>query len=389
MVILPLLFVNSKKPWQSLIAVIAASIWAGASRVNWFPVPAMIAIAMYLLETPISSSIDKKASLNNIASYLSQPALWAITGLASAVLAQFAYISLSGNGTNADEFASSFTSDLLWYRLWPNPNFPLGIIPAILIISGPLLIAFILAMRQWRSLHSIRWLGLIAMVIALFAGSAVVSTKIGGGGDLHNMDTYAVLISVIGCYFFSGQVQAESDAGFIRARSVPVYAVALVTPLMILIPMLSPYPRFNESRNQEAYQKLIRVVNEIGKKGLVLFINDRQAITLGEVHVPLVYDYEQVTLMEMAMAGNQAYLNRFYNDLENHRFVAIIARKQNTGIQKDGTFAEENNVWNTKVSPYILCSYVSSLTIEADETRLEIYLPRTQSSDCPPRSQIP
>jgi hypothetical protein len=349
----------------------------------------MIAIAIYLLETPLTAPANQKISLKQFANYFSQPLLWAITGLTSAVLTQFVYISLSGNANNADEFASSFTSDLLWYRLWPNANFPLGIIPAILIISGPLLITFILATFQWKSLHPLRWLGLIAMVVALFAGSAIVSTKIGGGGDLHNMDTYAVLISVVGCYFFSGQAQSEADAAAIQIRSVPVYAVALITPLMILIPMLSPYPRFNESRNNEAYQKLIRVVNEIGKKGPVLFINDRQAITLGEVHVPLVYDYEQVTLMEMAMSGNQAYLNRFYNDLQSHRFAAIIARKQNIGIQEDGTFAEENNVWNTKVSPYILCSYESSLTVEADQTRLEIYVPQAQSINCPIKSSVP
>lgn len=389
MVILPLLFINGKKPWQSLITVIMASIWAGMSRVNWFPVPAMIAIAMHLLETPLTSITNQKASLKDIARYLSQPALWTVIGLASAVLSQFAYISLSGNAHNADEFSSSFTSDLLWYRLWPNVNFPLGIIPAILIISGPLLLIFIFAMRQWKSLHPIRWLGLIAMVVALFVGSAVVSTKIGGGGDLHNLDTYAVLISVVGVYFFSGQVRAESETGFIQVRPAPVYAVALVTPLVLLIPMLSPYPHFNESRNQEAYQKLIQVANEYGQKGPVLFINDRQAITLGEVQVPLVYDYEQVTLMEMAMSGNQAYLNRFYADLENHRFAAIIARKQNTGIQDDGTFAEENNVWNTKVSPYILCSYESSMTIEADETRLEVYVPHTQAANCPVQSVAP
>jgi len=383
MVILPLLFMSAKKPWQSLLTVIVASVWAGMSRVNWFPIPAMLAIAIYLLETPLTSG----ASIKQIARYLTQPVLWTIAGLASALLGQFAYISLSGNAGNAEAFISSFTSDLLWYRLWPNANFSLGIIPAILIISGPLIITFILAMRQWKSLHAIRWLGLITMMIALFAGSAVVSTKIGGGGDLHNMDTYAVLIGVVGCYFFSGHVQAELDQPSVKIRSVPVYAVALVTPLLILIPMLRPYPQFNHDKDQTAYQQLVQVVNEIGKNGPVLFINDRQAVALGEVKVPLVYDYEVVTLMEMAMSGNQPYLNRFYNDLQTHRFAAIVATKQNIGIKQDGVFAEENNVWNTDVSPYILCYYESNLTIEADDSRLEIYTPRAQPGDCPLESQ--
>jgi hypothetical protein len=271
----------------------------------------------------------------------------------------------------------------LWYRLWSNENFPLGVIPAILIISGPLLITFIFAAFRWKSLHSIRWLGLIAMILALFAGSTVVSTKIGGGGDLHNMDTYAVLVSVVALYFFSGRAQVEPGNESLIVRPFFVSAIALVTPFVILVPMLSPYPKYNVGRNQEAHQQVVDIVNEIGKQGPVLFINDRQLVALGDVDVPLVYDYEVVTLMEMAMSGNQAYLGQFYEDLASHRFAAIISGRQNLVIKQDGVFAEENNVWNTLVSPYILCNYESSMTIEADSTRIEVYRPRTQTQACP------
>ena len=383
MVILPLLFIDLKKPRQSLLIVILASFWAGISRVNWFPMPAMLAIAMYLLETPFTSPAGERVSFKSLTRYLSQPALWMVVGLVSALFAQWAYIYISGNAQNAEAFTSSFTSDLLWYRLWSNETFPLGIIPAILIISGPLLIIFILATIHWRSLHTIRWLGLIGMVIALFAGSAVVSTKIGGGGDLHNMDTYAVMIGVVALHFFSGRVQVEPGKPSLEIRPFLVSAIALVIPVITLIPMLSPYPQFNESRNQAAHQQLVDIVNQIGRQGSVLFINDRQLIALGDVDVPLVYDYEVVTLMEMAMSGNQTYLNRFYDDLANHRFAAIISGRQNMTIKQDGVFAEENNVWNMLVSPYILCNYESSMTIEADKTRIEVYRPRTQTENCP------
>jgi hypothetical protein len=221
------------------------------------------------------------------------------------------------------------------------------------------------------------------MITALFAGSAVVSTKIGGGGDLHNMDTYAVMVGIVGLYFVGSRVQPEASQTSLQVHSFPVFAVALVIPLLILIPMLGPYPKYNESSNQRAHQQLVDVVNEIGKEGPVLFISDRQMVALGEVNVPLVYDYEVVTLMEMAMSGNQAYLNQFYDDLSNHRFAAIISGRQNLNIKLEGSFAEENNVWNKNVAPYILCYYESNGTIEADQTRLEIYVPRTQSVDCP------
>jgi hypothetical protein len=238
-------------------------------------------------------------------------------------------------------------------------------------------------MRQWKSLNVVRWLGLIVMLVVLFAGSAVVSTKIGGGGDLHNMDAYALLAGIIGVYFFGGRVQVEFGKKLLQIRPVLTIMVAVLLPLLILIPMLSPYPKYNESRNVEAHQHLIGIVNELGMKGPVLFINERQAAALREVDTPLVYDYEVVTLMEMAMSGNQAYLNRFYNDLANHRFSAIVATRQNTVIKLDGIFAEENNVWNTLISPYILCNYESSQTLEADATRLEIYIPRAHAENCP------
>lgn len=382
MVIIPLLFVSAKRPWRSLIAVIASSIWAGISRVNWFPMPAMIAIAMYLLETPFTFA-NKDNSFKGMMKYLSQPALWTVAGLLSALLAQVAYIFLSGNSGNADAFTSSFTSDLLWYRLWPNENHALGIVPAILIVSGPLILTLILAARQWYSLHPIRWLGLISMIIALFAGSLVVSTKIGGGGDLHNMDTYAVLIAIVAAYFVGGRVQVESNQLSIQTRSWPVMTTAVVIPLLFLIPLLRPYPIYNDNINQLVNGQLIQAVDEAGKTGPVLFINERQLVALGDVNVPLVYDYEVVTLMEMAMSGNQAYLDRFYNDLANHQFAAIVATKQNTGIKEAGAFFEENNVWNSRVSPYILCYYAPVLTLEPEGNRIEVYMPSTELPNCP------
>ena len=382
MVFLPLLFVSAKHPWRSLVAVIVASIWAGVSRVNWFPMPAMIAIAIYLLETPFTSVINDN-SFKGIAKYLSQPVLWTVTGLLSALLAQVAYIYLSGNSGNAEAFTSSFTSDLLWYRLWPNENHALGIVPAILIVSGPLILTIIIATRQWTSLHSIRWLGLISMIVAMFAGSLIVSTKIGGGGDLHNMDTYAVLIAIVAAYFIGGRVRVESNEAQIQARSWSVLAIAVVIPLLFLIPLLSPYPKYNEGINQQIYGQLIQAVNNAGKNGPVLFINERQLIALGDVKVPLVYDYEVVTLMEMAMSGNQAYLNQFYDELANHRFAAIVATKQNTGIKESGAFFEENNVWNARVSPFILCYYTPVLLLEPEGNRIEVYTPAAAPQNCP------
>jgi len=384
MAILPLLFVTKKHPWRSLGAVVVSSLWAGISRVNWFPVPAMIAIAIYLLEAPIQpAGGSSPTTFKQLLSYLAQPILWAVMGLLSALAAQAAYIPLSGNAGNAEAFASSFASDMLWYRLWPNPNHFLGVLPAILFVSSPLIITIALAARQWRSLHSIRWVGLFLMIGILFAGSLIVSVKIGGGGDLHNMDAYAILTGVIAAYFIGGRTQVEPGASPMQVRSNAAMTLAALIPVLFLIPLLSPYPRYNEYRNEAAYQQLIQAVRELGKAGPVLFINERQLVTFGDVDVALVPDYEAVTLMEMAMSNNRGYLNRFYDDLENHRFAAIVAVKQNVNIKQSGALAEENNVWNSRVSPYILCYYHPVLTIDPQGNRVEVYVPVTGSVQCP------
>ena len=384
MVILPLLFVTPKHPWRSLAAVVLASIWAGISRVNWFPVPAMIAIAIYLLETPVgSSSSSERLSFKSIVSYLAWPAAWAAAGLLSALTAQTSYVFLSGNGDNVDAFASSFTSDLLWYRLWPNPNHFLGVLPAILIVSGPLIVVLLLAARHWRSLHPIRWLGLFLMILILFAGSLVVSVKIGGGGDLHNMDAYAILICISAAYFIGGCARSEPGEPSLEIRSWPTFTLAALIPILFLILLLSPYPRYDETRNETAYRQLVQAAAEAGKSGPVLFINERQLVAFGDVDVPLVSDYEAVTLMEMAMANNRTYLERFYGDLTQHRFAAIVAAKQNLTIKDSGPLAEENNVWNTRVSPYILCYYQPVTTIEPQGNRIEVYVPAGEPGQCP------
>lgn len=380
--LVPLLFVSSKHPWRSLLAVIFASAWAGVSRVNWFPMAAMITIGLYLMEVPVSEV--KLSRLPAWITYLKQPVIWTVVGLLSALAAQAAYIPLSGNADKPEVFASSFTSDLLWYRLWPNPSYPLGILPGILILSAPFILTLILAAKNGPALHPIRWLGLVSMILVLFVGSTIASTKI-GGGDLHNMDAYAALIGIMGAYFIGGQVRAESDMVEWDVSRWPIMALSLIVMVMLLIQMLGPYPKFNPELDQSSYSELIKKVNKLGKYGPVLFINERHLVTFGDVDLPLVPDYEAVFLMEMAMSDNRAYLEQFYTDLREHRFAAIVSGRQNLVIKEDEVFAEENNAWNSRVSPYIVCYYQESFELDLSSGRRVIYVPRTEmeAGRCP------
>ncbi len=193
-VIIILLGVSTKHPWRSLAAIIVSSFWAGMSRINWFPVPAILAITLYLLEEPYSRA-------GQFWRYIAKPVLWGVVGLGTALLGEAFYIAISGN-TDLSAFGSSLTSSLLWYRWFPSDTNPIGIIPGTLIVSLPLFLLLYLSIRKHlNNLHPLRWFGAAAMLFILLGGGLVVSTKIGGGGDLHNMDAYMVLLALIGCLF--------------------------------------------------------------------------------------------------------------------------------------------------------------------------------------------
>ena len=85
---------------------------------------------------------------------------------------------------------SSLTSSLLWMRLLPSPAFPLGILPGIILISLPLWLGLWFALRgRLNHLHPIRLIVLGLILAVLFIGCLVVSVKIGGGADLHDLDS--------------------------------------------------------------------------------------------------------------------------------------------------------------------------------------------------------
>lgn len=370
MVILILAGVSAKSPGRSLVFIVLASLWAGISRVNWFPVPAMLAIAIYILQTPVNDKGWK---------YWLTPFVWGISGLFAALVSQFVYIQISGNADVA-AFGSSFTSELIWSRLLPNETFPMGILPGILLVSMPLFAAlYQIARMEIRAIHPLRWLVLIAMLAVLFAGGAVVSTKIGGGGDLHNMDAYLVMLSVLAVAFWAGNVSAESEAKPMFGRvGWSVAAAGLLIPLGFAIRHIGFYPSFDREIAENDIQLLQETLQSGGE---VLFITERQLITFDYVHgVTLVPEYEQSELMEMAMSRNRPYLENFYTDLQERRFALIIAEDQKFTQQKQGAFVEENVAWVRFVGAPLLCNYKPVVVLTSNN--IEVFEPRPKQVEC-------
>lgn len=373
-VILILVGVSVKHLWRSLLFIILASLWAGISRVNWFPVPAMLAIAIYILETPLNEKGWK---------YWLIPFIWGISGVVSALVAQFIYIQVSGN-VDVSAFGSSFTSDLIWSRLLPNETYPMGILPAIALVSSPLWFGLYQMLKgNLHLLHPLRWLALLGMLLILFIGGVIVSTKIGGGGDLHNMDAYLVLLSVLTTFFVADQVSAEKEAKPVWGNmSWGVVFIALLIPIWFALPKTGFFHRYDSIIIEKDIQTLQQAISvTINNGGEVLFITERQMITFDIVQgITLIPEYEQAELMEMAMSRNRLYLEQYYSDLHNHRFALIVAEGQKFNQQKSGAFMEEDNAWVRYVGVPILCTYRSVGEIASNN--INLFVPREELAEC-------
>jgi hypothetical protein len=372
--------------WKNLGIVLLASVWAGISRINWFPVPGMLAATLYFLEVPVQNQKFWR--------YLAQPVLWTAAGTLTAFASEAVYVVWSGNPTQ--EFTSSLTSDLLWYRLFPNPTYPAGVIPDILLVSLPLVLLVMAHLSgKWKAFHPLRLWGVGAVLLMLFAGGIVVSTKIGGGSNLHNLDAFLTLLMIVSATIFFGKIKSEpsleiqsADAGDLAARplgnlSASLLAIVILIPAYFALGSGSPADLPNARTTRNAMATITKYVDAAVKQGgEVLFIDQRQLITFHYINgVAMFPDYEKVFLMEMAMAGNPAYLGRFDNDLKNHRFALIVSEPLFITYKGAAeSFGEENDAWVKNVATKVLCYYEPQKTVRG--VRVQLLTPRSDAGAC-------
>lgn len=365
---------DERRTW---IALIAASIWAGLSRLNWYPMPGILAAILFVLEVRQQGKKGWR--------YLLKPAAWFISGTAIAFGAQRLYIAFSGI-RNPGDFYTSLTSSLLWQRLWPNPSYWLGILPGIVIFSCALWWLIGLSLWKGRSDWSrLRVASIALALLVLFAGGIVVSMKIGGGADLHNMDAYAVLLLVVGLYLVFGAYAPERD-GSATAVMAPWGAVALLVliPAFFILQIKSSIWKYDPAEAQLTLQGLQQEVDMVnGNGGQILFITQRHLIAMHMLNgVKLVPEYEREELMEMAMAGNETYLQTFRSDLAAHRFAAIVVDPLTINFVGDGeAMGAENDAWTRYVAKRILCTYRQEAIFPDDH--IAIYVPQEGAGQCP------
>jgi len=394
----------------STVVLLLASAWAGISRLNWFPVPGMLAASLILLERPMIPLADRQSDLSAGVSwrqagvYVLRLAGWVLLGTATALAAQALYIYWSGNV--ASQFTTSFTSDLLWRRLLPNASYPPGLLLAAFIVSLPVLLVILgkLVDEQsgvafWRRTHWLRWPGLAGELVVLFVGGTIVSVKIGGGSNLHNLDAYLVLLLIIGIYFYLDRVEVDflalppaERSSWISQKLPPSSLVTGGAILMVIVPALfTVYSRIPPSPlpDPAVVQSSLDQVNKLAHKtsqegGEVLFLTDRHLLTFGMLDgVELIPEYERVFLMEAAMSNAPDYLGQFYRDLEGQRFALIISEPLSTHYKSpQDSFGSENNAWVRRVSQYVLCYYHPLETLR--KVQMQILIPRVNvRKTCP------
>jgi hypothetical protein len=297
-------------------------------------------------------------------------------------------------GRYIDYFASSVTNQsLLWGRLWPTPTNPLGIVPALLIAVAPLvvLLFYWLYKRCWR-LDWLRLAAILGPLLAFLGVGLVVSVKIGGGNNLHNLDMFllslvfvAALAWKAGIYQWIGHLDKRAFDG---STSLPRFLLLLVVMAPAIQPVLylKPLDLADTDKVSDALSKVVAEVDRAKQQGEVLFMDQRQLLTFGYVKdVPLVPEYEKKFLMDRAMSNDAAYFEQFYKDLANHRFALIVSEplkvKYNVEKENDYGFGEENDLWVKWVAEPVLRYYKPLETFK--NRRMQLLVPITEGNSIP------
>ena len=297
---------------------------------------------------------------------------------------------------------------LLWYRLLPNATYGIGVLAGLAAVVLPLILvlAYLISVKKWP-LNVWQAAALSAPLLAFLGVGLIASTKIGGGGDLHNLDMFLiglmfggviawrnggadwlanigsspawVKLSMVLLLALPGLQPLTTMRSFNFAAEASWLSTLTDTPLKLISDMMIPSPEAADN----ALKTIRTEVSEARSLGgEVLFLDQRQLLTFGYVRdVPLIPEYEKKLLMDRALSSNAGYFESFYTDLAARRFALIISEELFAPI-KDSSFqfGEENNAWVKWVSKPVLCYYEVKRTLK--NVDVQLLVPREGTLDC-------
>jgi len=323
-------------------------------------------------------------------------------------------VSLGDGAVDVSSVTSSVSAQpLLWYRLFPNATYGIGIIPALLLAVLPtiLLLIYLSSNRKWTPNH-FQKAGLLLPLLAFLVVGLIVSTKIGGGGDLHNLDMF--LIGILFTAVIAWENGGRQWLGEIGTSPVWVKVVLVVMLVLPGIPPLSALRSFSFAEDipwlvtltdvsdgkflemlppQTEVDKIMEIIQRevVNEKpnGEILFMDQRQLLTFRYVEdVPLVPEYEKKVLMNSAMSEDAPYFQRLYTDLAAKRFSLIISEPLRAPVQDSSyQFGEENNAWVKWVVEPVLCYYEPIETFKS--AQIQLLVPVQGDVDCSAELPVP
>ena len=367
-----------ESPTRRGSALAVAALYAGSSRLTWIFAPAAMGVLIdLLLYYPRRNGVWWRRLMPTVI-------LTVISVAAGLIPSIETYISLAGG--------SSITSNqpLLWYRLFPNSSIlGMGVMFLALAFTLPLLLILTwwIISRRWQ-MDWVQKTAVAGALIGFFAAGLIVSAKIGGGGDLHNLDMFLItliLVIVLGLMWFAENNNFPSQN--IWVTGLAVYMIVLIVYPFTPLNAGSTYHPYLELPNQNQVTEALTIIRDEtaqrAGKGDILFMDQRQLLTFGYVDaIPFVPEYEKKYMMDQAMGSNAQYFSQYHQDLASKRFSLIVTEKLKTELKENLglPFAEESDAWVIWVSNPTLCFYEPIYT--SKKTNIQLLVPRQNPVGC-------
>ncbi|MBT4310935.1 MAG: hypothetical protein HOD49_11035, partial [Anaerolineae bacterium] len=317
-----------------------------------------------------------------------------VTGLGNAIV-----------GTVSSAQSATSAQPLLWSRLFPSDTYPEGILGGLLIAILPLTILLFYSIKKKYWQPSL-WqkLAILGALLPFWVVGIIISTKIGGGNNLHNLDMFLIDLLFVAAIMWRNSdktwfSQPEKHPIWLQGLLILLIAIPALPSLLGLRPKLSlTEAEINQVKIladaaavatlppteeiNDALWYIRHAIKDTQAQGEILFIDQRQLLTFGYVpKIPLVPEYEKKRMMNEAMSSNAAYFKPYYEDLAAHRFSLIITEPLKIDIKdEEGSFAAENDLWAVWVAAPTLCYYEPLETLRS--VYIQLLVPREEALDC-------
>jgi hypothetical protein len=409
-----------RKPlWIAVPLILGAGYFAATSRYTWMFAPAMWAGMLELSGATLENNrLTRNSWVRAIAVGLAGlSGGYLIPSYGPILMARISSVLRSQSGDPVSGAGGGMTpaaiadviseQTLLWYRLFPNATYEQGILLGLFLAIFPLvvLLVYLYKIRRWN-LNGWQKPAILLPLLAFLVVGLIVSTKIGGGGDLHNMDMFLIGLLFAGAMAWRNGgyewiKQTDQSPLWIRVMLLLLLVIPACQPLRYMTPLSvsedlqwvktladippeAPVPDIlpSESDTLETLESIRRAVADASTRGEVLFADQRQLLTFGFIEgIPLVPEYDKKLLINQAMSDDARYFSRFYKDLAEQRFSLIITNPLYEVIRTEADmFGEENNAWVKWVTIPLLCYYEPVLTFR--EAEIQLLAPRRDISNC-------